>query len=146
TELGWKGSETNVSGFVHPFDTWADMSHLIPEESWKIPIKSIAYFCSVLPDLAPDSSDVTQDFCRQQKETVRNNAIRFLNNDVGALWPRAVRGDGAFRWDLLAGEDHPSAEASQCRFDSQFWTANVNPTDRYVQSLPGSIVYRLSPL
>jgi uncharacterized protein with NAD-binding domain and iron-sulfur cluster len=146
SELGWKGSETNVSGFVHPFDTWADMSHLIPEESWRIAVKSIAYFCSVLPDLAPDSSSVTQDFCLQQDETVRNNAIRFLNNDVRALWPRAAGGDGAFRWDLLAGEDQSSAEASQCRFDSQFWKANVNPTDRYVQSLPGSIVYRVSPL
>jgi uncharacterized protein with NAD-binding domain and iron-sulfur cluster len=28
----------------------------------------------------------------------------------------------------------------------QFWTANINPTDRYVQSLPGSIIYRISPL
>jgi uncharacterized protein with NAD-binding domain and iron-sulfur cluster len=32
------------------------------------------------------------------------------------------------------------------RFDTQFWTANVNPSDRYVLSLPGSAKYRISPL
>ena len=32
------------------------------------------------------------------------------------------------------------------RFDSQFWVANVNPTDRYTQSLPGSAEHRISPL
>ena len=32
------------------------------------------------------------------------------------------------------------------RFDSQFWVANVNPTDRYTQSIPGSAEHRISPL
>jgi uncharacterized protein with NAD-binding domain and iron-sulfur cluster len=32
-ELGWPHGSVNLSGFVEPFDTWADMSHLIPEES-----------------------------------------------------------------------------------------------------------------
>ena len=32
------------------------------------------------------------------------------------------------------------------RFDTQFWTANVNPSDRYTLSLPGSMKYRISPL
>jgi uncharacterized protein with NAD-binding domain and iron-sulfur cluster len=29
------------------------------------------------------------------------------------------------------------------RFDSQFWRANVDPSERYVLSLPGSDKYRL---
>ena len=32
------------------------------------------------------------------------------------------------------------------RFRSQHWAANVNPTDRYVLALPGSLQYRISPL
>jgi uncharacterized protein with NAD-binding domain and iron-sulfur cluster len=32
------------------------------------------------------------------------------------------------------------------RFDSQFWTANVNPSDRYCATLPGTPRYRISPL
>jgi uncharacterized protein with NAD-binding domain and iron-sulfur cluster len=29
------------------------------------------------------------------------------------------------------------------RLDGQFWTANVDPSDQYVQSLPGTGAYRL---
>jgi uncharacterized protein with NAD-binding domain and iron-sulfur cluster len=35
---------------------------------------------------------------------------------------------------------------NHARFESQHWTANVNPSDRYVLSLPGSQKYRISPL
>src|SRR5262249_36005250 len=29
-ELGWPDAPITISGFVQPFDTWADMRHLIP--------------------------------------------------------------------------------------------------------------------
>ena len=81
---------------------------------------------------------------------MRANAIRFLEEDVGQLWPRAVRKNGRFRWELLAdpseAESPPPRRAGRTRFDSQFWTANLNPSDRYVLSLPGSIRYRVSPM
>jgi uncharacterized protein with NAD-binding domain and iron-sulfur cluster len=144
-ELGWPHSPPNLSGFVEPFDTWAEMSHLIPEEGWKHPVRSIAYFCSVLPDAAPTAATVSEAFHREQKTNVRNNAVRFLDSGVGALWPRALD-KGKFRWEVLAAEDNADAREGAGRFETQFWTANVNPTDRYVQSLPGSLVYRISPL
>ena len=149
-ELGWHHPPINVSGFVEPFDTWADMRHLIDQESWARPPRSLAYFCSVLPDLDPADGDARVDVLRRQRERVRHNAIRFLDRDVVHLWPRATRAPGEFRWDLVAdpaelggpgrapGAGHP--------FDSQFWTANVNPSDRYALSLPGSLIYRISPL
>ncbi|MGB6746066.1 MAG: FAD-dependent oxidoreductase [Terracidiphilus sp.] len=144
-ELGWPHPPANLSGFVEPFDTWAEMSHLIPEESWKEPVRSIAYFCSVLPDAAPDAASVTEAYHREQREAVRANAVGFLNNGAGVLWPRALR-KGDFRWEILAAEGKAAAQRGQQRFDTQYWAANVNPTDRYVQSLPGSIAYRVSPL
>jgi uncharacterized protein with NAD-binding domain and iron-sulfur cluster len=140
-QLGWPYPAANVSGFVEPFDTWADMSHLIPEECWKDSVRSIAYFCSVLPVAAPDGASLDEGSYRKMRDAVRANAIRFLDNGAAALWPRAAREGAGFRWNILAGADdqgHP--------FDTQFWTANVNSTDRYVQSLPGSIAYRVSPL
>jgi uncharacterized protein with NAD-binding domain and iron-sulfur cluster len=144
-ELGWPHPPANLSGYVEPFDTWAEMSHLIPEESWQQPVRSIAYFCSVLPDTTQDAGSITAAFHRQQREAVRENAVRFLNTNAGTLWPKAVR-QGEFRWDLLAIEGRPAARADSGRFDTQYWAANVNPTDRYVQSLPGSISHRISPL
>ena len=41
--------------------------------------------------------------------------------------------------------DGPPPEA-EARFDSQYWAANVNPSDRYVLMLPGTLRYRISPL
>jgi uncharacterized protein with NAD-binding domain and iron-sulfur cluster len=143
-ELGWAHAPGTVSGFVEPFDTWAEMSHLIPEENWHEPVRSIAYFCSVLQDTLPEGA-VAKESDLRQRAAVRTNAVRFLQNDVGALWPKAVRG-GDFRWELLASPDEAAAGAGEQRFDSQFWRANVNSSDRYVQSLPGSIDYRISPL
>jgi uncharacterized protein with NAD-binding domain and iron-sulfur cluster len=143
-DLGWPHPPANLSGFMEPFDTWADMSHLVPEENWKEPVRSIAYFCGVLPDEAKERAKITAMFHREQKETVRANAIRFLNNGAGELWPSAVR-DAEFRWEMLAAEGDRTPPGAR-RFDTQYWAANVNPTDRYVQSLPGTLVHRISPL
>lgn len=149
-QLGWRDSPISYSAYVKPFDTWADMGQLIPQERWRDgEVKAIAYFCSALPT-GPDAADRSaSDLPSRMRARVRENAVRFLERDVGTLWPRARRGDGGFRWDLLvspAGEAPRAAAAASSRFDSQYWTANVNPTDRYVLSVPGSPKCRISPL
>jgi uncharacterized protein with NAD-binding domain and iron-sulfur cluster len=146
-ELGWSDPPVNLSGFVEPFDTWADMRHLIPQESWPLAPRALGYFCSVLPDLDVTDRQRDREYLARQREKVRQNAIRFLNRDVAHLWPNAVRGSGEFRWDLLVDANGTSSPAGdEARFVSQYWTANVNPSDRYVLSLPGSSAYRISPL
>ena len=77
---------------------------------------------------------------------MRRNAVRFLNEDVARLWPGATRGTEGFRWELLADPDGADGARDEARFASQFWTANVNPSDRYALSLPGTSAYRISPL
>jgi len=144
-QLGWPHPPSNVSGFVEPFDTWADMGHLIPEENWNGRVESIAYFCSVLPDVEPPDGELTEQFVREQRDLVRENAVRFLDRDIGVLWPKAVNARG-FRWPLLVAPAGIKGGSGKKRFDSQYWSANVNPSDRYVLSLPGSLEYRLSPL
>jgi uncharacterized protein with NAD-binding domain and iron-sulfur cluster len=145
SELGWSGPAlSSLSAFVHPFGTWADMTQLVPLEDWPTPPRSIAYFCGVLEpgrDLEADA----------QRARVRDAAVRFLNHDVVKLWPRGQRPSGRFRWDLLVDpvkghNGRPPRRANEGRFASQFWTANVNPSDRYVQSTPGSAKHRISPL
>jgi uncharacterized protein with NAD-binding domain and iron-sulfur cluster len=143
--LGWNESTlSSLSAFVQPFGTWADMTQLVEREAWPDPQpRAIAYFCGVMPDERSPSAN--------QRDNVRQAAIRFLNHDIGKLWPKAQRARGEFRWELLVvppgasrrGEKGPAGEA---RFATQFWTANVNPSDRYVQSLPGTGRYRISPL
>lgn len=167
--LGWAHPPINLSGFVEPFDTWADMSHLIPmelgaEKAARSPIKSVAYFCSPLPDPSPASPVAVaplgllpphlcgEDFQQAQRAVVRDNAEHFLNQHIGALWPAAVRPRGGFRWELLAAPFEPrqrtatAARAGSERLDSQYLSANVRPSDRYALSLPGAQKHRLSPL
>jgi uncharacterized protein with NAD-binding domain and iron-sulfur cluster len=146
--LGWRHSQCTVTAFVKPFDTWADMRHLISEETWPVTPRQIAYFCSVLPDSEMSLFPSDHDYPRRCREKVKRDAIRFLNRDVANLWPRASR-SGAFRWNLLMDPADPNRSSrpdDESLFDTQYWTANVNPSDRYCLTLPGTIRYRISPL
>lgn len=146
-QLGWHGGQVNLSGFVEPFDTWADMRQLIAFERMPERPRSLAYFCSVLPDPPPGEPREGPEFRIAQGRRVRDNAIRFLDRDVVHLWPRAHAEPGRFRWELLVPAGGTDADQhGQDRFDSQFWQANVDPTSRYALALPGSLRHRISPL
>lgn len=145
--LGWTGEPVNISGFVEPFDTWADMTHLVPRESHAEKVRSIAYFCSVLPDAPAEAAERASHPAERLAE-VKANAEQFLNRDVAHLWPKAVD-DKGFRWDLLVDSAPPADGAhavGAARLAGQYLRANVNPSDRYALALPGSIQYRISPL
>jgi uncharacterized protein with NAD-binding domain and iron-sulfur cluster len=148
-QLGWTQPQINISGFVEPFDTWADMRQLIPQESMSPPPRAIAYFCSVLPD-PPAGTDISSPrYPEQRYAEVRESAVHFLERYVVKLWPLALDERGQFRWDALNVSTLPAEQvppAGAARFASQFWTANVNPSDRYSLSLPGTLEHRVSPL
>lgn len=148
-ELGWAGPPIVVSGFTEPFDSWGDMRSLIPLESWPRPPRALAYFCNALPETQSPNDRSCREYPDRRREEVRRNAVRFLNEQIGHLWPEATRTPGEFRWDVLVdpnrSADEPAAQ-DEHRFDSQFWTANVNPSDRYSTSMPGSSAHRISPL
>lgn len=140
-ELGWDKPPVNISGYVEPFDTWADMHQLIKVEDFKKDPGAIAYFCSVLPDADIPKTDPLEG----AHQVVRDNAVNFLNKHVGHFWPKA-QGEEGFDWDLLNTEGSAGTAKGEARFDTQFWTANVNPSDRYILSLPGTLQHRVSPL
>jgi uncharacterized protein with NAD-binding domain and iron-sulfur cluster len=146
SELGWTDRSINVSGFVEPFDTWADMTNVAPTEDWPRPPKSIAYFCNVLEDMnEPEDAGVDRrTFLAQAKERVRSNCVEFMNAHLHVLWPAAYSSSGDFDWSALKGDGEGTS--SPDRFSTQYWTANVRPSDRYTQALPGSTKYRISPL
>ena len=70
-----------------------------------------------------------------------------MNRDLDQLWPQAVDAAGRFRWNVLRSPvpDNDSVP-DDSRFSSQFWTANINPSDRYSLSLPATLRFRISPL
>jgi len=159
SQLGWQGPPYIVSAFDKPFDTWCDMAHVIPEEAWSQPPATALYFCGVLQDPAVPPQDADSAYPLRRTEEVRDNAIAFLRGAGSILWPQAYDATGAFRWELLADPSASEAAAEppgdvnlgevnpgERRFLSQYWRANVNPSDRYVLALPGSLKHRISPL
>jgi len=136
SELGWPHPSTIVSTFVEPLDTYCDMTHLIDRESWTEAdrTRSIAYFCGVLAD-HPGGTAV------DAWDRAKASAIEFLEQDLGPLWPGALGGDGHFDWDLLVDR---AGRSGRARFDSQFWRANFDPSERYVLTPAGSVQLRLA--
>jgi uncharacterized protein with NAD-binding domain and iron-sulfur cluster len=134
-ELGWEGpAGVTLSGFGSTFDTWAAMSHLLPRESWPADgPRGLAYFCSALPEADARAAAPT--------DRVAETVADFLSDEVAALWPRSHGPDG-FRWNLLWDEHD---RAGRHRLAAQVVRANTDPSDRYVQSLPGSGRHRIAP-
>ena len=142
--LGWPWPLANLSSFVEPFDTMADMSHLLGRESWPAGEAPgyVAYFCNALPATRPSSAPPDPAFAAAAHASVKEHAVAFLRQWAGHLWPGSVDpATGEFRWALLAGGVGQGAD----RFASQFWRANVDPSERYVLSLPGTGRHRIAP-
>ena len=144
--LGWPGAAYITGAFAKPFDTWCDMAHVIPEEAWPERPKTSVYFCAALPDPEEPPSDDDRDYPARRDAEVRERAEAFLQGPVREVWPGAFGADGEFRWYILATADECSRTAGPARFTTQFWRANVNPSDRYVIHTPGSFRHRISPL
>lgn len=154
SELGWKLPSVTLSGFVEPFDTWADMSHLLPLELWPTEgrePRSLAYFCSVLPDdpalPARPAPGQALDYVGAQRALVRENFRDFLEQQVHHLWPRA-RDERGFRFQLLVAPSpaRDRAVEGSARLAEQYVSANVSPSERFTLTLPGSTKHRISPL
>jgi hypothetical protein len=77
------------------------------------------------------------------KDVVSENARRFLDDSVFELWPDAVRRyPNVFKWALLV--DTAGRRGAE-RLNGQHIVANVDPSERYTQSLPGTTKYRIRP-
>ncbi|MBV9747659.1 MAG: NAD(P)-binding protein [Acetobacteraceae bacterium] len=130
-----------LTAFAPAFDTWSDMSHLLKHEDWGPGGPgNVAYFCAVLqdpPPVPPGGGDPQPGATAQ----VRANAVAWLNDEIGGLWPKAAD-PGGFRWDLLHA---PAGASGEARLDAQYWRANVTGSERYVLSLPGTLDVRLPP-
>nr|WP_199043609.1 NAD(P)-binding protein [Dyella sp. ASV24] len=143
-DMGWTcavadGEEPVLSGFTEPFDTWASMDQLLCRETWppgEEPL-NVSYFCNAFAvSDYPPSSD--HDFPARCAGLVKASAIQQLNQDISVLWTNV--GVQGFDWTWLV--DAEGGEGA-VRFDSQYWRANVDPSERYVQSLVGTTAFRL---
>ncbi|HUG20904.1 NAD(P)-binding protein [Piscinibacter sp.] len=140
TEYGRDGQAPVLSGFSEPFDTWAPMDQLLSREDWPPAAApgNVSYFCSALPITDyPPASD--HGFPERMARQVKESAIAQLNQAIFPLWPKVATPQG-FDWSALYD---PAGGVDVHRFDSQYWRANVDPSERYVLSLVGSSHFRI---
>jgi uncharacterized protein with NAD-binding domain and iron-sulfur cluster len=141
--LGWHGQpEVTTSAYLPPFETWASMEQTLWAEEWPDDdrARTVAYFCGSLGAPWPTDEDPAT-YVRRYEEQVRSDAVRFMNRDIGLWFPNAVS-EAGFAWHLLCGADGRHGSAA---LESQHISVNIDPSDRYVQSVPGSDRYRLRP-
>lgn len=138
--LGWHMPGVTTSAYLPPFDTWASMPQTLWAEDWPDDDKpaAVGYFCGSLETEWSTAID-RNDYVRDCETRVRADILEFLDHDVGFYLPGAVN-DSGFDWHLVSGVN---GERGESALASQHVSVNIDPSDRYVQSVPGSDRYRL---
>lgn len=144
-ELGCKQDRTALSGFVLPLDTWADLSLMLPLEKWtQPPPKGLAYFVgSLVDDPADPPPPFSQhDYPAKMLARQRQRMLHWVENDLHFLWS-GIQGSGhAIRWERFF-DYRAYSPPTRRRFFAQYPRVNINPSDRYVLSVPGSVFKRM---
>jgi len=140
--LGWRAPGATVSAYVPPFDTWASMPQTLWAEDWPAESQpgTVAYFCGTLQAPWPPTEDDAA-YVHSCQTRAHNDAVRYLDQHLRLYLPNASTADG-FAWHLLSGANGSRGREALA---TQHVSVNIDPSDRYVQSVPGSDKYRLRP-
>ncbi len=157
-ELGWdipfKNPTDTVIGatYINPIDGQVDFTHLLQWEDWPAATtpKALWYFSGAMGDYGTPPPFSDHGYPQRQYDKVKTQCIQYLQAATGPLLPKATTnavsppGDPvSLDFSLLHAYDEPSAGIGIQRFDQQFWRANIDPSERYVTSPPGSTSARL---
>jgi uncharacterized protein with NAD-binding domain and iron-sulfur cluster len=142
--LGWYRGSGLVTAIGAEFDTWADMTNtLASERAWREATKtgatvpggkslddarSVAYFCSTLPDDEVKAAKLRESSLESK---INTRLDRLLKDGIRPLWPSAFVGGRNTAKNLEI---------------ARHVQANFKGSDRYAQSPPGSLAARISPL
>jgi uncharacterized protein with NAD-binding domain and iron-sulfur cluster len=126
SSFSWPAENAIVTAFASPLNTWGDNSQLIAQELWPNDAKpaSFAYFVGNLPDDPLPTPGTPDPFPVAQLQKATTSVQTWLHNDLPVLWP-------GYQPAYLERDPYVRV--------------NVNPSDRYVQSVPGSVESRLRP-
>jgi uncharacterized protein with NAD-binding domain and iron-sulfur cluster len=130
--IGWADGATVMTSYVEALSTWADMSHLLARENRTpgAPPRSCQYLCGAFapPEELPPAEDPA--FIAEQTELVRTGAEAWLKNNAGKLWPKVCAN----------GKGLDPAQVGEA-----FYRVNIDRSEQYVQTFPGSTKFRLAP-
>lgn len=142
-QLGAPDKPVVATAYVDPINTWADMSHLLKRESWMIDGEEpefVAYFCGPMEDALHIAAFSDHDFPRRELDRVKQTAVTWLSGHSGHIWTKSgtSTNPAGLNWDLLHGEG-----SGLMKMESQYYRANIDPSERYILSVPGSVQLRM---
>ncbi len=121
-ELGWAAGDVVLDAYTDPINTWAVMDQLLARESWPAgSVQGIHYFCGQMVGGIPDRNDLHAP--QQALAALQQTFADFLAQHLNCIWPKTASGGPTIVHKYLR--------------------TNINPTERYVQSVAGSTRYRL---
>jgi uncharacterized protein with NAD-binding domain and iron-sulfur cluster len=96
-QLGWPLGTTVLTAFAEDYDSWGDMSHLLPMESWSGPNapQTLGYFVGCLP--VPQQPPPTPGSMHQDATQL---ASQWMAQNLSTLWPNYAQGRVVSRYDL----------------------------------------------
>jgi uncharacterized protein with NAD-binding domain and iron-sulfur cluster len=121
-----------LCSFVEPFDTWCDMSHLIPREGNQGLVTQIAYFCNAAPNDPSLPAFTDHTYPVREAAKVAADWKMFLENYARIIWPKSSDSTNPKLFD-------------RSQVVGEYTRLNVEPPDQYVLSVKGSGQYRLAP-
>jgi uncharacterized protein with NAD-binding domain and iron-sulfur cluster len=131
-ELGWECSPRILAAYILPLSSIADFSHLIVREGPPVSgrIGNLTYDCGVLTEVPGETQ-------AQADARVLKQSFLFCDQQIAPVFPLGVRANNpnGLDWSKLYC-DEPANGAQRLR--EQYFRANIDPTERYVLSIPGT--------
>lgn len=143
------GEQPILDTYANPLNSYADFTDLLQFENWngaEIP-QSLAYFTGPLSENGPIAPFSDTDFPQRQNQRVLEATTQWLTDNAGFLWPNARTQENPAGFDLnkLVDPDAQTPEEVSSglqKLNKQFFLANVDPSERYVLSVPNSSKHR----
>jgi uncharacterized protein with NAD-binding domain and iron-sulfur cluster len=137
-QLWWdkkpKSPRPIVVPFDEPYDTVADMSHLLPAEPGSQKLAGIHYLCSAIQESSPVPPRSQMAYPGALRKAGTRQALAWMNDRAKVLW------HNTFDWAHL---HDPTNGVGEARFKAQYLNTPINLSDRYVLPVPQSYNYRL---
>lgn len=138
------------ANFNVPTPDFTDFSDLIEWEDWDdrdVPApKGLLYFCGPMQDLTVTPPFTDTSYPQQAYDRVKWTAANYLRTFAGPNLPdataSAIDAQG-LDFSLLHNVDPKVPDEGINRINQQYIRPNIDPSERYVTSLPGSTPHRL---
>lgn len=140
--------EPNSVNYANLLYSWTDMTRILQEENWPADNqpKDLAYFCGTMsnePEVLPPYND--HGFPKTQYDRVFSFSKEWLDKYMGWFFPKGTPpgNPNGLDYKLLMDPENAGGKSGIELLQSQYFTANIDPTNRYTLAWPGTNQYRM---